>query len=347
MEANATLGQAPTVHPKDPRLGTIDTVWKLHSAAWALFRSNFGSAAMIGLLTLLVPFLLLNYFEPWTWSADYPKFWRFVAMADVYGLVGALSSPALYHIALERLKTGRSPGLGAAFGYAARQWARVFGCRFVAGLLIMAGTLLLVVPGAVLAVRYSLVTPLAALELDPEVDVLKRSAVLVRGRAWLVFGAYLLVYLGSLLLVLVASAGLGVLYSLACFCFASLPHVAMLDDKWILLACSYTSSGILTSALPLLSLAAYLNWRAPLAEVGGAEAAVSAPPAAPLPSGPAKAEVSPKAKGRRLRVQARPAAKRKAGPGRASVGKAKGKARPVRPKSVRPAPSKRAAKKRA
>lgn len=355
MEAQPFLVDQPALGLKsDPRSREIQTAWQLNSAAWALFWSNFPAAAAIGLLTLLLPFLLLNYYQPWA-GTEHPKFWQIIAVSDVYALMGALGSPALYYCALEKLRTGRTPGLGSAFGFAFRRWARVFGYRFMVGLLSGLAALALVVPGLMVAVRYGLVTPLAALEPEPGVDVMKRSAELVRGRAWRLFGAACWVYLGSMVLTLAVSLLLGILFGACCMLFASLPHVAMHDYQWTMLGLSYTFTGIFVSALPLMGLAAYLKWRTAPAGT----AAVLPPPIPPLPQFPPlpslpppipkavavvenAAEPQAPAPSRKVAAQ-KAVAKRPAAPKKSAVAKGKAaskpntaKAKPAKPKAAAP-----------
>src|SRR6266540_5114190 len=55
------------------------------------------------------------------------------------------------------------------------------------GLGIAAGTLLLIVPGIVLAVRWSLAVPVVMLEKESPCAAMRRSRELVRGHGWAVF----------------------------------------------------------------------------------------------------------------------------------------------------------------
>ncbi|SRR6266511_1161614 len=68
------------------------------------------------------------------------------------------------------------------------------------GLGIAAGTLLLIVPGIVLAVRWSLAVPVVMLEKESPRAAMRRSRELVRGHGWAVFRVLLNVGVASALL---------------------------------------------------------------------------------------------------------------------------------------------------
>lgn len=69
-----------------------------------------------------------------------------------------------------------------------RRWGIGLGSSFAAGIRILGWTLLLIVPGIIAAVRYSLVLVIAAVEGDSSSDILQRSRTLVAGKGWTIFG---------------------------------------------------------------------------------------------------------------------------------------------------------------
>jgi hypothetical protein len=103
-------------------------------------------------------------------------------LESVFGaLVAAALLPALAH----KIETGRDLGLRAALGGGLRRWSAVFAARFSAGLRIVVGFFLLVIPGLVLTVRYALTDEVAALEHARSAKrTLGRSQDLVQGYAW-------------------------------------------------------------------------------------------------------------------------------------------------------------------
>jgi hypothetical protein len=94
---------------------------------------------------------------------------------------------------------GRRVGYPGALRSGLGHWGRLFGARFVAGLLIVLGLLALVVPGVVLAVRYALIDQVVVFEGAGATVARRRSAELVKGRVWRIVLAAVLcmaLYLG-------------------------------------------------------------------------------------------------------------------------------------------------------
>jgi len=81
----------------------------------------------------------------------------------------------------------------------------------VAGLGILVGFILIIIPGLILITIWSVIAPVVVLEHPPGLGALGRSRDLVRGDGWQVFGVlvflYLLVTVVSLLLIGAATAG--------------------------------------------------------------------------------------------------------------------------------------------
>ncbi len=74
--------------------------------------------------------------------------------------------------------------------------------NLTAGLATVLGLLLLIVPGLLLAARWSTAGPLIVLERKGPFEALEMSNGLIRGRTWPVVGAGLIVVLASVVLVL-------------------------------------------------------------------------------------------------------------------------------------------------
>jgi hypothetical protein len=69
-------------------------------------------------------------------------------------------------------------------------WGRLFIANFVAGLLILAGYVCLIIPGIILQIRFSLLD--AVVVLEPDSPPRPRSTELTRGKAWQILSAGLL-----------------------------------------------------------------------------------------------------------------------------------------------------------
>lgn len=102
----------------------------------------------------------------------------FLAPGDEYGVIRAsnllstLALPAtgsLYAVA-GAVAMGMRPTLGAALRFALSNWLRLFLVRFVTGLAVLIGLVLLVVPGIYVAVRIAMAEPVAVEEQRPVSD---------------------------------------------------------------------------------------------------------------------------------------------------------------------------------
>lgn len=99
---------------------------------------------------------------------------------------------ALLH-AVSRLQAGETATYSQSIVAGCRSWGRLLASRFLANVLILLGFLALIVPGVVLAVRYSLLESAVVLEGGGIHTSRKRSVRLTRGMGWQLFGAIVLV----------------------------------------------------------------------------------------------------------------------------------------------------------
>ncbi len=114
--------------------------------------------------------------------------WLEVIFAPVY--IGALIH------ALARIKSGNTVTYKEAMSAGVESWFRLFAVRFVTGIFIGLGFLILIVPGVILAVRYALVDCATVLEGKRVGESMDRSVALTAGRRWEIFGASVLFFLG-------------------------------------------------------------------------------------------------------------------------------------------------------
>ena len=110
-------------------------------------------------------------------------------------IFGPLYIGALIY-ALARIKSGQPVTYREAMAVGVKKWFALFAARFIAGILISLGALLLIVPGVMLAVRYALLDPAVVLE-DKGISASRaRSVTLTAGRRWEIFGVGVLFFLG-------------------------------------------------------------------------------------------------------------------------------------------------------
>lgn len=92
-----------------------------------------------------------------------------------------------------------SPNIGMAFGVS-----------ILANLGVLLGFMLLIVPGLLLMVRWALATPVVIRENLGTTAALRRSAELTKGNRWRILGLALLIWVPGMLVIIAASALLGV-----------------------------------------------------------------------------------------------------------------------------------------
>jgi hypothetical protein len=142
-------------------------------------------------LTVWLPGNLLGEYLIWHVPSDDDLGRSFRVSSLIEGVFGVISSGALVY-ALAQLKKGRRPGYFEALSVGFRNWGRLFSARFFAGIWILLGLILLVIPGIVLMVRYAFIDAVVVLEGAGRKSARRRSTELTRGLRWQIFMAALL-----------------------------------------------------------------------------------------------------------------------------------------------------------
>lgn len=210
-------GYLPTDFPLTP-LGGVGAVL---GQSWRAYWREFPTIAML-VLTVFGPveavksfFLHSTHQQDNLWLAVRIEMWT-------GGIFGALLTPAVIFAVMWRLRNRSEPAIGASLRWGVRHWARTFGYRFVAGLAMFIGLILLIVPGILIAILFSLVGPVVAVESNTQSSVLGRSRKLARLHPWIILGAGV----AAFALFVVLSLGVGLVYGVLSY-FA---------DHWILSA---------------------------------------------------------------------------------------------------------------
>lgn len=136
-------------------------------------------------------------------------------------------------------KMGYAFGYRAAFAAAAGCWGRVLTTRFVTGVILVLGLLLLVVPGVLLALRWALIDAAVILEGLEGDEARRRSSELTQGRRrrilWTALGCWtgMLVCIGILEIPRLMIPALGLPYDVFIDCAGSLAN-AFMTIVWVL-----------------------------------------------------------------------------------------------------------------
>ncbi len=140
--------------------------------------------------------------EPEAIFAD-PVYW-------VRTLVSMLLASLFYgaaFTAVAELRRGEQPVLGRCFRAGVTYFIPIFAVTVISTIGVMGGLILLIIPGLMLLVAWSVAAPALLHERGSPTWVLGRSAELSRGHRWRIFGLFLLVGMTMFL----AQVGLGAL----------------------------------------------------------------------------------------------------------------------------------------
>lgn len=108
-------------------------------------------------------------------------------------IVGTLLM-STFAFTLRELAAGRQPSLAASFGGGQAFWGRTIGASFLAGVLGVLATLLLVIPGIYVFVCWALIVPVIVFEELRGMEALRRSRALVQSRGFFTVLGYSLAF---------------------------------------------------------------------------------------------------------------------------------------------------------
>jgi hypothetical protein len=162
--------------------GVIGEAWNLYKANWRhLITFSFIVYAGVAVIGALLTILL-------TWFG--------ALLAAVLSLIAFFWLQAALVKAVDDVRDGRADlSLGETFAQARAQIGSVAVAAILAGLGIVLGLILLIVPGLVLMTWWAVIVPVVVLESRSAGEAFTRSRELVRGNGWGVFGIIVLMVL--------------------------------------------------------------------------------------------------------------------------------------------------------
>ena len=162
------------------------------SEAIRLLTRHFGLFAAIILTVWLPGNLLINYIAYHVADAGDMGFMKLNMWIE--GIFGPIYIGALI-FALFRIKSGHVVTYKEAIGVGLKNWGSLFAARLVAGLLMGLGFIALIIPGLILAVRYSLLDAAVIIEGKGTSQSRARSTELSIGRCWQIFWSAILFFI--------------------------------------------------------------------------------------------------------------------------------------------------------
>jgi hypothetical protein len=166
----------------NPASGVIGEAWQLYKAHWRhLLTFSFVVYAAVAVIGAVLGALL-------TWFG--------VLLAAVVSFIAFFWLQAALVKAVDDVRDGRADlSLGETFAQAREQLSSVAVAAILAGLGIVFGLILLIIPGLVLMTWWAVIVPVVVLENRSAGEAFTRSRELVRGHGWGVFGVIVLMVL--------------------------------------------------------------------------------------------------------------------------------------------------------
>ena len=165
----------------------------LHTAFW-IYARNFPAFYLLALIGHLPAYFATDYYAPATYAFVPPNWLGWLVEALVSS---PWQSSALTYAAVRILRSGRPSGLSDVLRQAVLAFPRVLLVGILAGVLIFLGSLLLIVPGLILALMFAVAAPVAVVERRAA-SALRRSHELTQGHKGAILGLSLLMWLPAL-----------------------------------------------------------------------------------------------------------------------------------------------------
>jgi hypothetical protein len=194
-----TLGVPPHV-----LRGTLE-IGKVLSQSFSIYLANF--LPFIILTTIALSPALL--FSAWASGLQAPaaKLAQSFSTIVEYLCVPIATAPTTYGV-FHQMR-GSSPTLGECFRVGLATLVPMLGLAIVQGCVVGLASVLCLVPGILLAVRWAVAIPVAVEEHPGVGGALERSSYLTDGYRWQVFGVVAILYILNVVLVGVLAVGLG------------------------------------------------------------------------------------------------------------------------------------------
>jgi len=172
-------------------------IGRVMSRTFAVIGRNLGAFTLLALLLGGLPSLLMTLAQLYFAGAGTAALFH-PGMAGMW-IVGVLAmvlsafilQAAIVHATMADLN-GRRVVVGESLMVGLRNCLPLLGLALLSGLGVMLGVLLLIVPGIILAVMWSVAVPAKIVEGVGVTQAFSRSTDLTRGRRWAIFGLFLI-----------------------------------------------------------------------------------------------------------------------------------------------------------
>ncbi|TKG92938.1 hypothetical protein EYV94_18380 [Puteibacter caeruleilacunae] len=185
------------------------SVSEILDISYKVWKENFTSIAL-AITIVYIPVQILielasiafEYLRGPNYLSSYSEWHRLVNETRIYnfirGLIGIIATLGIYSQVSNIFRNDEDERGGyelVKFGL--KKWPENFGHTFLAGLIVLAYSIMLIIPGIYKAVQFSFVSNQVC---DGEDDPLEESKALVEGRWFEVFGMSFLIYFTALII---------------------------------------------------------------------------------------------------------------------------------------------------
>ncbi|MDW6023989.1 hypothetical protein SAZ10_19775 [Mesorhizobium sp. BAC0120] len=196
------------------QIGSRFEIGKVFGTTFAVIGRNIGlwiglAVIFSGIPTLILQFLIWNRLngiaatDPNTLQADPGMIGSTVLFGVIGGLISivlaALLQSALIRATIEDL-SDRSPSIGDCISTALSVLLPAIGIGLLAGIGVVIGFALLIVPGIILFLRWSLAVPVLVQERQGVLGSMGRSSALTKGSRWALFGLFLILVIAAIII---------------------------------------------------------------------------------------------------------------------------------------------------
>jgi uncharacterized membrane protein len=194
----ANISAAAPAAPGEFRIGQV------FSQASAVFSRHFLMFFVVALVAALPRVLL----EAEGGAVGAQAAGRIIIGLFLSLVLGTLAQAVLVYGAFQDMR-GRPVNLADCLRIGLGRFFAIIGLAICMSIGIMIGTLLLIVPGIILAVMWFVATPACVVEQLGPMSAMGRSSELTKGHRWKIFGMWLLVVIGALIISVIIGAVLG------------------------------------------------------------------------------------------------------------------------------------------
>lgn len=170
-------------------------IGRVISGTFGVIGRNFGPFFLMSLLLGGLPNALVSFGQAWITNGD-KTFSPQMLLVSLVSLVVVIVcafvlQAAIVHATVADLN-GRRVVMGDSLKTGLSNWLPLLGLAILMTLGLALGFVLLIVPGIILAVMWSVAVPAKVVEKIGVMDALQRSRDLTRGRRWAIFGLFVI-----------------------------------------------------------------------------------------------------------------------------------------------------------